>query len=46
MDDIFRDSLPYDELTTPDDLTEQASINMGDLQVEDLEDVTDIAQVM
>ena len=44
MDDIFRDSLPYDELTTPDDLTEQASINMGDLQVEDLEDVTDIAQ--
>lgn len=44
MDDIFRDYLPYDELTTPDDLTEQASINMDDLQVEDLEDVTDIAQ--
>lgn len=43
MDDIPRDSLSYDEVVTPD-VTEQASINMGDLQVDDLEDVTDIAQ--
>jgi len=44
MDGISRDSLPNDELTTQDDMTEQASINMGDLQVEDLEDATDIAE--
>ena len=44
MDDIFRDSLPYDELIPQDDVTEQASINMDDLQEGDLEDVTDIAQ--
>ena len=46
MDDIFHDSLPYDELPEGDleDVTEQASINMDDLQESDLEDVTDIAE--
>ena len=46
MDNIFRDSLPYDELPEGDleDVTEQASINMDDLQESDLEDVTGIAQ--
>ena len=44
MDDIFRDSLPYDELIPQDDVTEQASINMDELQEGDLEDVTDIAK--
>lgn len=43
LDDVPRYSIPYDEeITSPDDVVEQAQINMNDLVVEDLEDVTDI----
>jgi len=43
LDDVPRYSIPYDEeITSPDDVVEQAQININDLQLEDLEDVTDI----
>lgn len=42
-DEIFRDSIPYDEdLTSQDNFLEQASINVNDLQEADLEDVTNM----
>ena len=43
LDQVPRRPMSYDEeITSPDDVVEQAQINMNDLVVEDLEDVTDI----
>ena len=43
LDQVPRRPMSYDEeITSPDDVVEQAPINMNDLVVEDLEDVTDI----
>ena len=43
LDQVPRRPMSYDEeITSPDDVVEQSQINMNDLVVEDLEDVTDI----
>jgi|SaaInlV_150m_DNA_4_1039716.scaffolds.fasta_scaffold08843_2 hypothetical protein len=43
LDQVPRRPMSYDEeITSPDDVVEQAQINMNDLVVKDLEDVTEI----
>ena len=41
LDDASRGPMSYEEITSPDFMPEQAQINMNDLVVEDLEDVSD-----